>query len=182
MVAATNALSGAKEPAMQHLEKVFEVDCPVSTVYNQWTQFEDFPEFMSGVEEVRQLDPTHVHWRANFWGKAMEWDAEITEQEPDRRISWKSVNGAMNAGTVRFKPLSPDRTEVRLVMAYQPESAAEKVGDALGIVKGRVAHTARDFKSFIENLGSATGAWRQEVIEGRAYPTPEGYNGWPRMS
>jgi uncharacterized membrane protein len=167
---------------MQHVEKVFEVDCPVSTVYNQWTQFEEFPQFMVGVEEVRQLDPTHVHWRAKIWGKEKEWDAEITEQEPDRRISWKSISGAANAGTVRFRPIGKTRTEVRLIMAYQPEGTAEKMGDALGVVKSRVAHTARDFKYFIETHGTETGAWRDEVIEGRAYPTPHGYNGWASLT
>ena len=102
---------------MERVEKSVEVDQPVSTVYNQWTQFEDFPFFMSGVKEVRQLDDTHIHWRAEVWGKEKEWEAEITEQEPDRRISWKSVSGAPNAGTVRFEPLAEDRTLVRLVMA-----------------------------------------------------------------
>jgi uncharacterized membrane protein len=151
---------------MEQVEKTVEVNRPVSTVYNQWTQFEDFPEFMEGVKEVRQLDDTHLHWRAEVWGKEKEWDAEITEQEPDRRISWRSTSGAPNAGTVRFEPLGADRTRVRLTMAYEPEGAVENVGDALGIFSARVEHSVRDFKEFIENRAQETGAWRGEVDGG----------------
>ena len=148
---------------MEHVEKTIEVDRPVSTVYNQWTQFEDFPYFMEGVKEVRQLDDTHLHWRAEIWGKEKEWDAEITEQEPDTRISWKSVSGAPNAGTVRFEPTGPQRTRVRLVMAYEPEGAIENAGDALGIFSARVQQSVDDFKKFIENRTEETGAWRGAV-------------------
>ena len=148
---------------MERVEKVIEVDRPLSTVYNQWTQFEEFPFFMEGVKEVRQLDDTHLHWRAEIWGKEKEWDAEITEQEPDKRISWKSVGGAENAGTVRFEPLDAERTRVRLVMAYNPEGLVENVGDALGIFTSRVENTVKDFKQFIESRGVETGAWRGEV-------------------
>jgi uncharacterized membrane protein len=148
---------------MERVEKVVEVNCPVNAVYNQWTQFEEFPRFMSGVKEVRQLDDTHVHWRADVWGKEKEWDAEITEQEPDTRISWKSVSGALNAGTVRFEPLGTDRTRVRLAMSYEPEGALENVGDAMGAVSGHVQNTVDDFKKFIEERGRETGAWRGEV-------------------
>ena len=151
---------------MEQVEKVVEVDRPVSTVYNQWTQFEDFPQFMEGVKEVRQLDDTHLHWRAEIWGKEKEWDAEITEQEPDSRISWKSVSGAPNAGTVRFEPVGPDRTRVRLTMAYDPEGVMENVGDALGVFTSRVAHDVERFKEFIESRGAETGAWRGEVDGG----------------
>jgi uncharacterized membrane protein len=152
---------------MERVEGVVEVGCPIHTVYNQWTQFEEFPRFMSGVKAVRQLDATHVHWEAEIWGKDEEWDAEITEQEPDKRISWKSVSGAPNAGTVRFEPMGPDRTRVRLVMAYEPQGAAEKVGDALGILGARVQNTMEGFKEFIEGRGRETGGWRGEVDHGR---------------
>jgi uncharacterized membrane protein len=152
---------------MERVEKTVEVNQPLSTVYNQWTQFEDFPHFMTGVKEVRQLDDTHLHWRAEIWGKEKEWDAEITEQEPDKRISWKSVSGAPNAGTVRFEPLSDDRTLVRLVMAYEPEDALETVGDALGIFTSRVENTVEEFKRFIESRGRETGAWRGQVHDSR---------------
>jgi uncharacterized membrane protein len=153
---------------MERVEKVIEVDCPVRTVYNQWTQFEEFPRFMAGVKEVRQLDDTHVHWHAEVWGKDKEWDAEITEQEPDNRISWKSISGAPNAGTVRFEPLGADRTKVRLAMAYEPEGAVENVGDNLGVFSARVQRTIEDFKTFIEKRGSETGAWRGGVDNSRA--------------
>jgi uncharacterized membrane protein len=119
------------------------------------------------VKEVRQLDDTHVHWHAEIWGKDKEWDAEITEQEPDKRISWKSISGAPNAGTVRFEPLSADRTRVRLVMAYEPEGAVENAGDALGIFSQRVESTVKDFKEYIESRGSETGGWRGEVHKSR---------------
>ncbi len=151
---------------MEHVEKTVEVNRPLSTVYNQWTQFEEFPEFMEGVKEVRQLDDTHLHWRAEIWGKEKEWDAEITEQEADRRISWRSTSGARNAGTVRFEPLGPERTRVRLTMAYEPEDAVENVGDALGIFSARVKHDVEEFKRFIERRGDETGGWRGEVDGG----------------
>jgi uncharacterized membrane protein len=155
---------------MEHVEKIVEVNRPVSTVYNQWTQFEEFPSFMDGVKEVRQLDDTHLHWRAEIWGKEKEWDAEITEQEPDTRISWKSISGAPNAGTVRFEPLGDDRTRVRLVMAYEPEDTVEKAGDALGMFTSRVESSVQEFKRFIESRGQETGAWRGEVDDGEAMP------------
>src|SRR5690606_19549010 len=154
---------------MERIEKTIEVDCPVGTVYNQWTQFEDFPRFMAGVKEVTQLDDTHVHWHADVWGKDMEWDAEITEQDPDRRISWKSISGAPNAGTVRFEPLDGSRTSVRLLMAYEPNGAMETVGDALGLLDARVQTTLNDFKKFIESRGRETGAWRGSVDDSRAH-------------
>jgi uncharacterized membrane protein len=152
---------------MEQVEKTIEVNCPISTVYNQWTQFEEFPRFMSGVKEVRQIDDTHVHWRAEIWGKEKEWDAEITEQEPDKRISWKSTSGAPNAGTVRFEPLGNERTRIRLAMAYEPEDAVENVGDALGIFSGRVEDSVEGFKKFIESRGQETGQWRGEVDNSR---------------
>jgi uncharacterized membrane protein len=152
---------------MEQIEKSIEVDCPVRSVYNQWTQFEEFPRFMAGVKEVRQIDDTHVHWQANIWGKDVEWDAEITEQDPDRRISWRSTSGAPNAGTVRFEPLGDDRTRVRLVMAYEPTGAVESAGDALGLFNARVQTTVEDFKKFIESRGRETGAWRGQVDDSR---------------
>ena len=148
---------------MRQIEKTIEVDCPVRTVYNQWTQFEDFPKFMAGVKAVRQLDDAHLHWQAEVWGKDEAWDAEITEQTPDTRISWKSVAGAENAGTVRFEPLGPERTRVRLALAYEPEGVVENLGHMLGIMESQVQSSVDDFKKFIESRGQATGAWRGEV-------------------
>jgi uncharacterized membrane protein len=148
---------------MERVEKIVDVNRPLSTVYNQWTQFEDFPFFMDGVKEVRQIDDTHLHWRAEIWGKEKEWEAEITEQEPDKRISWKSIAGAANAGTVRFEPLDAEHTRVRLVMAYDPEGLVENVGDALGMFTSHVEHTVEGFKRFMESRADATGEWRGEV-------------------
>jgi uncharacterized membrane protein len=148
---------------MRQIEKTIEVDCPVRTVYDQWTQFEDFPKFMAGVKSVRQLDDTHLHWQAEVWGKDEAWDAEITEQTPDTRISWKSVSGAKNAGTVRFEPLGPERTRVRLALAYEPEGVVENLGDMMGVMERQVQSSVDDFKKFIEERGQATGAWRGEV-------------------
>jgi uncharacterized membrane protein len=153
---------------MERIEKSIEVLCPVRTVYNQWTQFEDFPRFMAGVKEIRQLDDTHVHWRAEIWGKEKEWDAEITEQVPDQKISWRSTSGdAPNGGTVRFEPLAADRTRVKLTMEYEPQGAVENVADALGVLSKRVQNTVEDFKQFLEKRGAETGGWRGEVHGGR---------------
>jgi uncharacterized membrane protein len=155
--------------AIERVEKVIEVDRPVRTVYNQWTQFETFPQFMAGVKDVQQIDDTHVHWRAEVRGKEVEWDAQITEQDPDKRISWKSVGGAHNAGTVRFEPLGANRTRVRLVMAYEPEGPMEKLGDALGFLERQVRTSLEQFKRFIEARSTETGSWRGRVDDSRAH-------------
>ena len=159
---------------MERIEKSVEVNAPVRAVYNQWTQFEEFPRFMAGVKEVRQLDDTHLHWHAEIWGKDKEWDAEITEQVPDQVIAWRSTSGAPNAGTVRFEPVSHERTRVRLTMEYQPEGAIEKTGDMVGVFTSRVQNSVEDFKKFIENRGQETGAetggWRGEVHGGQKTP------------
>jgi uncharacterized membrane protein len=152
---------------MPRFESSTEVNVPVSVAYDQWTQFEEFPRFMAGVKEVKQLDDTHVHWHAEIWGKDKEWDAEITEQVPDQVIAWRSVSGAANAGQVRFEPVTHDRTRVRLMMEYEPEGAVEKTGDAIGIFSARVQNTVEDFKKFIEERAAETGSWRGEVHGGR---------------
>ena len=152
---------------MERIEKTFEVDCPVHTVYNQWTQFEQFPSFMDGVEEVRQLDDTHLHWRAKIAGKQKEWDAEIVEQVPDQRIAWRSTSGAENAGTVRFEPLNKERTRVRLTMEYEPKGFVEKAGDMAGVVSHKVENAVEKFKKLIESRRTETGGWRGEVHGGR---------------
>ena len=158
---------------MERIEKSVEVNCPIDIVYNQWTQFEELPQFMAGVKEVKQLDDTHVHWRAEIWGKEKEWDSEIVEQVPDQRIAWRSVSGdAPNAGEVRFEPLSEESTCVYLTMEYEPTGAIENIGDALGVMDGRVQSTVEDFKQFIESRGQETGAWRGEVHGGQKMPSP----------
>lgn len=156
---------------MERIEKTIDVDRPVRTVYNQWTQFEEFPRFMEGVKEVRQIDDTHVHWRADIWGKEKEWDAEITEQVPDEKIGWKSISGdAPNAGTVRFEPLGPSRTRVRLIMAYEPQGMAENIGDTLGLLSTTVQGSVNNFKQYIERQSSEDGGWRGTIHDS----TPSG--------
>jgi uncharacterized membrane protein len=152
---------------MERVTKTFEIDAPVRAVYNQWTQFEEFPRFMDGVKEVRQLDDTHLHWRASIAGKDKEWDSEIVEQVPDQRIAWRSTSGAPNAGTVRFEPLNKDRSRVHLTMEYEPKGFIENVGDAVGILDRKVEKAVEDFKRLIERRGQETGAWRGEVHGGQ---------------
>ena len=151
---------------MDTVEKSIMVDVPVSTAYNQWTQFEDFPEFMEGIEDVRQEDDTRLFWRANIGGKDVEWEAEITEQEPDERISWRSTTGAHNAGTVRFEPEEENSTRVILRLEYEPEGFFETLGSTLGFVDSRVEGDLERFKDFIEERGTESGEWRGEVHGG----------------
>lgn len=148
---------------MSKVEKSIDVNVPVHTAYNQWTQFEEFPQFMEGVKEVRQLDDTTLHWRANIAGKEKEWDATISQQIPDQRISWHNISGAGNAGTVTFEAIDPTHTRVHLQMEYDPEGFVEKAGDALGLARGRIEGDLNRFKQFIESRGSETGAWREAV-------------------
>jgi len=140
-----------------------EVNVPVSTAYNQWTQFEDFPRFMNGVISVRQIDETHLHWRARIAGKHEEWDAEITEQIPDTLIAWRSVSGAPNQGMVSFKKVSDDTTRIVLRIDYQPRGVVETAGDLLGAVSRRASGNLQRFKRFLEGRGSETGGWRGVV-------------------
>jgi uncharacterized membrane protein len=150
---------------MESIEKTIEVDAPVDRVYNQWTQFEAFPEFMEGVEEVRQLDDRHLHWVADIGGKKKEWDAEIYEQVPDQRIAWRSTSGTRNSGVVDFLPKDPNHTKVTLKLAYEPEGALEHTGDALGVISRRVEGDLERFKDFLQSHGRETGAWRGEIHE-----------------
>src|SRR5687768_4629988 len=145
------------------IEDSIEVDVPVSTAYNQWTQFEEFPKFMKGVREVRQIDDTHLHWRAEIGGKEEEWDAEITEQIPDQRIAWRSTSGAKNSGVVSFYGISDSKTRVVLKMDYGPRGLLEELGDALGAVKIRTHQDLKCFKEYLESHGKETGAWRGSV-------------------
>src|SRR5438105_3793877 len=119
---------------MENIEQSIEIDAPVNTVYNQWTQFEEFPRFMEGVQEVRQLDDKRLHWRAEVGGKEKEWDAEIVRQIPDQLIAWRSTSGVRNEGEVRFNKVSEAKTRVTLAMRWESESATEKAGDWVGIV------------------------------------------------
>ena len=151
---------------MATVEKSIDVDLPVRTVYNQWTQFEEFPQFMEGVEEVRQLSDSRLHWKAEIGGKTEEWDAIITDQVPDRIVAWRSTSGAENSGAIRFTPLGPERTRVTAEIGYDPEGIVENDGDKLGVVSRRVEGDLKRFKSFIEERGVASGAWRGEIHGG----------------
>ncbi len=148
---------------MSTLEKSIEVNVPVRTSYNQWTQFEEFPRFMEGVKEVKQLDDTRLHWKAEIAGQEKEWDAEITEQTPDQRIAWTSRGGAINGGVVTFHRLSDVTSKVMLQLEYDPQGFVENVGDALGVASSRVQGDLERFKEFIEKRGRETGGWRGQV-------------------
>ena len=150
------------------VEKKIEVDVPVTTAYNQWTQFEEFPRFMEGVNEVKQLDDTTLHWKAEIAGQTREWDAKITEQTPDQRIAWTDIGGATNAGVVTFHKIDDSTTKVMLQIEFDPDGPLEKIGDALGFVKTRTKGDLDRFKEFIEARGSETGAWRGEVKQDNA--------------
>lgn len=152
---------------MPRIQKDITCDVPVHTAYDQWTQFESFPQFMEGVKEVVQLDEKTLRWRAEVGGKQEEWEAEITEQVPGRHIAWRSTTGAPNAGSVLFKEEGTDRCRVTLELSYAPRSTTEKVGDALGVVERRVDGDLRRFKDFIEHRGAPTGAWRGEIHGGQ---------------
>jgi uncharacterized membrane protein len=152
---------------VSRIEKSITVNVPLSTAYNQWTQFEDFPHFMEGVEEVRQLDDKHLHWRANVGGKQEEWDAEIYEQVPDQRVAWRSTSGAPNSGVVTFESLDTGTTRVNLQLEYTPQGAVESTGDALGMPSRRVEGDLERFKEYIESRGAETGAWRGAIHAGR---------------
>jgi uncharacterized membrane protein len=159
---------------MASVEKSIEVNCPVNTVYNQWTQFEEFPRFMEGVKEVRQKDDARLQWSAEIGGKEERWEAEITSQVPDERIAWRSTTGVENAGIVTFSPVGEDRTRVHLRIEYEPEGVVENVGDALGVVSRRVEGDLERFKTYIEERGVESGAWRGQIQSGHVNDPGEG--------
>ena len=148
---------------MSTIEESVDVQVPIEMAYDQWTQFEEFPRFMEGVETVTQLDDTHVHWVAEIAGVRREWDAEITEQHPDERVAWRALDGSENAGVVTFHRLAADRTRVMLQLDFAPDGIVEQAGDKLGFVKRRASGDLERFKEFIEQRGTATGAWRGDV-------------------
>src|SRR5438270_5127669 len=151
---------------METVEKSIEVNVPIRKAYDQWTQFESFPQFMEGVKEVRQLDDTHLHWRAEIGGKEVEWDAEIGEQEPDKIVAWRSTSGRQNDGMVHFEPMGPSQTRIDLSIEYDPEGLVETIGDKLGFTAHRTEGDLQRFKQFIQQH-APTGAYRGEVHEGR---------------
>jgi hypothetical protein len=153
------------------VDKTIEVSVPVRVAFDQWTQFEQFPEFMGSVQEVRQLDDSTIHWVAEMGGVRREWDATVLEQIPDRKIAWTAITGATNAGAVYFEPSGPDRTSVRLVMEYEPEGLVETIGDKLDAIERRAEGDLANFKRFIEARGVPTGGWRGAL--GRDVATPD---------
>jgi uncharacterized membrane protein len=152
---------------MSEIIETIDVDVPVRTAYDQWTQFEEFPRFMEGVESVKQLTDTTLEWTAKIAGVERSWRAEITEQEPDQRVAWQSTSGARNAGVVTFHRLADRRSRVTLQLDVEPTGPVETVGDAVGAVERRVEGDLKRFKEFIEGRGDSTGAWRGEVDQDR---------------
>lgn len=148
---------------MSTIEHSIDVEVPVRTAYNQWTQFEEFPRFMEGVEEVRQLDDTHLRWRTKIAGREKEFEAEITEQRPDERIAWTSTEGADQAGVVTFHRVDDGRTRIMLQLDAEPDGPVEQLGDAIGVLKHRVKGDLERFKELVERRGHESGAWRGEV-------------------
>ena len=140
-----------------------DVNVPVGTAYNQWTQFEPFPQFMEGVERIVQVTPTQTHWVTRIAGVTREFDAEITEQHPDERVAWTTENGTHQSGVVTFHRISDDTTRVTLQLDHDPQGLVEKAGDALGIVQRRIKGDLASFKTFIEARGAEEGAWRADV-------------------
>lgn len=157
---------------VHRIEETIDVDVPIRTCYDQWTQFEEFPKFMDGIEQVEQTDDTHLHWVASIAGKRREWDAEIVEQEPDKLISWRSTSGTLNNGSIEFTP-NDGGTRLRVIMTYAVEGFAEKVGDALGILKAKVKGDLKRFKEYIESRQVESGAWRGEVHGGKKTREPK---------
>ncbi|MFE0330585.1 SRPBCC family protein [Streptomyces sp. NPDC003753] len=154
---------------MSTVKETVEVEVPVRTAYNQWTQFEEFPNFMEGVEEVTQLDDRHNHWTTKIGGVRREFDTEIVDQLPDERITWRTTSGdTRQKGSVRFQRLDDTHTRVELVMDVEPGGAAEKTADMLGVIDRRVKGDMRRFKEFIEQRGGESGAWRGRIQPGDA--------------
>ena len=151
---------------MANVTESIDVNVPLSTAYNQWTQFEEFPQFMEGVKSVTQLDDTRLRWVAEVAGQEKDWIAEITEQAPDMRVAWRAMSGAENAGVVTFHRIDDDTTRVTLQMDVDPEGIVETAGTALGFLERRVKGDLERFKEFIEARGSETGAWRGTVETG----------------
>ena len=152
---------------MAIIEKSVEVDVPVGMAYNQWTQFEEFPRFMDGVKSVRQLDDTHLEWKAEIGGEVHTWKAEIGQQEPDRVVSWRALQGKYNSGKVTFDSLTPQKTRINVEMTYDAEGVKEALGSALGLDGMWVSNDLDRFKEFIEKRQSETGGWRGDVRDGK---------------
>ena len=152
---------------MSSITESIDVDAPVTSVYNQWTQFEEFPQFMEGIESVQQIDDTHLLWTAEIGGQREEWRAEISEQKPDERVAWHATEGRTNAGVVTFHRIDDGTTRVMLQMDWEPEGMKESAGAAVGLDSRRVKGDLERFKELIERRGAESGAWRGEVEQGQ---------------
>lgn len=157
---------------MSTIVESIDVAVPIRVAYDQWTQFEQFPRFMEGVKRVKQLDDTTLEWTAEIAGVERSWRAEITEQEPDTRIAWRSTSGAKNAGQVEFQTTADNMTRITLQLDVEPEGPVESAGDALGFVERQAEGDLRRFKEYIELRGTPSGAWRGEVAAGNAQDRP----------
>lgn len=158
---------------MGTIETTLTVDVPVRTAYDQWTQFEEFPRFMEGVERVQQIDDKNLHWTAEIAGVRRDWTAEIVDQEPDQKVSWRSTSGAKNDGTVSFTAVGDDQTQVTMRLDFEPEGAVEKAGEVLRLVEAQALLDLEKFKQFIEHRQAQTGAWRGRVKpSGEVDPSP----------
>lgn len=152
---------------METINETVQVDVPVSTAYNQWTQFQEFPKFMDGVESVEQIDDTHLRWVAEVGGERREWRAEIVEQVPDEKLAWRAVEVNGPNGIVTFEPLGEEKTLVTVEMSYEPEGLRETLGAKIGMDARQVQEDLERFKQVVETLGEETGAWRGEVQSGQ---------------
>ena len=161
----TSRMSRNTGNGVQQIEETLDIDVPVTTAYNQWTQFEDFPRFMPTVQSVTQVDDSHLHWKAIVAGKVKEWDSEITQQIPDQMIEWRSTSGPRNGGVVQFDKLRENKTRVRLRLWFQPQTAEEKIGGMFGGVKLTAKGNLKRFAQLLEKRGHETGAWRGEIGE-----------------
>lgn len=160
---------------MATVEKTIEVEVPVQTAYNQWTQFEDFPQFMEGVKSVQQMDDARLFWVAEVGGERKEWFARITQQVPDEVVAWQSESGTLNAGIVSFHAEGPQKTAIQVHMEYEPQDLKEQAGSALGVASRRIEGDLKRFKEFIEARGVETGAWRGEISGGKTQEETQRY-------
>jgi uncharacterized membrane protein len=151
---------------METIKESIDVNVPVGTAYGQWTQFEQFPNFMEGIESVMQIDETHLRWAANVGGARRNWQAEIVEEVPDEKIAWRATSGNGPNGIVTFEPLGPDSTLITVEMSYEPNGLMEQLGAKVGIDSRQVAADVKRFKQLVETIGAETGAWRREVHAG----------------
>lgn len=152
---------------MARFDESIDVNASVSEAYNLFSQFERFPGFMEGVEEVRRTGENKLHWKAEVGGREEEWEALITREEPDTAIAWQSVSGSRNLGEVTFEKLDQDSTQVHLHIEYEPEGFVENVGTFLGVVNGRMRGDLKRFKDLVESGGHASG-WHDPAERSRA--------------